>query len=95
MKSAIQEYIYEVIQKDAKITYDKSVKQWSGALHHESGDIYSQQKTKGAVLEEMKEVLEEFLVRFLQQKSRLHNSVSTFHRAKAHDTQIPRFYQQA
>ena len=93
MKSSIKQYIHDTLKKDAKISYDPSVKQWIGVLHHESGDIYSQQKTKTAVIREMAEILEEFLVRFLEKKDE-HKIPSTRH-VKAHSSQVPRSYLQA
>jgi len=93
MSSQIQNYIHQTVRKDGKIHYDASVKQWVGILHHESGSIYSQKKTKTAVTKELEEILEEFLVRFFQEKTG--RKQSPRHRAKAHHTQVPRTHLQA
>ena len=93
MTSSIQGYIRQIVRDDAKIKYDKSVKQWSGVLHHESGSMYAQNKSKTAVVKELEEVFEEFLVRFLEKKT-AHQSVSQ-NRAKAYHSQISGPYLQA
>ena len=89
----MQNYIRDTIKKDAKIKYDSSVKQWIGVLHHESGSIYAQQKAKPALLKEMGEILEEFLVRFFQQKAKRNFSIT--HRDATYATQVPRTHLQA
>ncbi len=61
MRLSIKQYINKTIRQEAKIGYDKSVKQWSGVLDHTLGLICSQRKTKTAVQKEMAEILEEFI----------------------------------
>jgi len=89
----MQHYIDDTIHRQAKIGYDRSVKQWVGMLHHPSGSIYSQQKTKTEVVKEMSEVLDEFLVRFFQQKPSGQSSI--IHHAKTYPAQVSGAYQQA
>ncbi|MDP3792848.1 MAG: hypothetical protein Q8Q89_03925 [bacterium] len=75
MRLSIKQYINETIRREAEIGYDKSVKRWYGILHHRTGDIYSQRKTKLAVSKEMAEILEDFIaLSLMEDKKVAHHS---------------------
>lgn len=74
MRLSIKQYIDKTIRGKAKITYDKSIKQWYGVLHHEVGSVYSQKKTKSEVTKEMTEILEEFIALSLEGKGKVLNN---------------------
>ena len=61
-----KQYINRVISKEAKIKFDKSVKQWVGILHHQTGSMYAQQAKKTDIVKELKEILEEFVILYLE-----------------------------
>lgn len=63
---SLKQYIKDTIKNEAEIGYGRDVKQWYGILHHLTGSIYSQRKTKTAVEKEMAEVLEEFITMYLE-----------------------------
>ncbi len=73
MKLSIKKYINDTVKKEAKIGYDKSVKSWYGILHHQTGDIYSQRKTRTAVKKELAEILEESIAFYFEKGKKSRN----------------------
>ena len=73
MKLSVKKYIDNTLKKEAKIGYDKSVKSWYGILHHQTGDIYSQHKTRTAVKKELAEVLEESIAFYFERGKKSRN----------------------
>lgn len=65
-ESLFKQYVNKTVAKEAKVGYDKSVKQWYGILHHWSGLIYAQQEKKSEVKKELAEVLDEFITLYLE-----------------------------